>query len=86
MYGGKNSLDLSKLHIQTLVSLYLYCLLYTDVLQTVDYMASDGVVAFRTCERERAQLVFQMVSQYRNGWSCHLVILSLHIYTLVSSG
>lgn len=33
----------------------------SDVLQTVDFVAPDDRVMFRTCEREKDQVVFQMV-------------------------
>ena len=34
----------------------------TEVLDTVDYVWNDGSVVFRTCEREKSRLVFQIVS------------------------
>lgn len=33
----------------------------SDVLETVDFVAPDGRVMFRTCEREKDRVVFQMV-------------------------
>lgn len=35
----------------------------SEVLQTVDFVAPDDRVMFRTCERERDRVVFQMVRQ-----------------------
>ena len=37
-------------------------LFVTEVLDTVDYVWNDGTVVFRTCEREKSKLVFQIVS------------------------
>lgn len=33
----------------------------SEVLETVDFVAPDERVMFRTCEREKGQVVFQMV-------------------------
>lgn len=33
----------------------------SDVLETVDFVAPDDRVMFRTCEREKGNVVFQMV-------------------------
>lgn len=37
-------------------------LLLLELLGTIDYMTADGSVIFRTCEKEKDRLVFQMVS------------------------
>lgn len=39
---------------------FLWCL-WSEVLQTVDFVAPDERVMFRTCEREKDRVVFQMV-------------------------
>lgn len=42
-----------------------FCILIsvsTDVLETVDFVAPDERVMFRTCSREKSRVVFQMVS------------------------
>lgn len=39
------------------------CVCLSDVLETVDFVAPDDRVMFRTCEREKDRVVFQMVSQ-----------------------
>lgn len=36
---------------------------FSEVLETVDFVAPDDRVMFRTCERERDRVVFQMVRQ-----------------------
>lgn len=35
----------------------------SEVLETVDFVAPDDRVMFRTCEREKDRVVFQMVRQ-----------------------
>lgn len=42
-----------------------FCILInvcTDVLETVDFVAPDERVMFRTCSKEKSRVVFQMVS------------------------
>lgn len=38
-----------------------------ELLGTIDYMTADGSVIFRTCEKEKNRLVFQMVG---NAFLC----------------
>lgn len=40
----------------------ILCVL-SEVLETVDFVAPDDRVMFRTCEREKDRVVFQMVRQ-----------------------
>lgn len=47
-------------------------LLLLELLGTIDYMTADGSVIFRTCEKEKDRLVFQMV---RNALLCLLDFL-----------
>lgn len=39
----------------------------SEVLETVDFVAPDDRVMFRTCEREKDRVVFQMVRQEKSG-------------------
>ncbi len=39
----------------------------SEVLETVDFVAPDDRVMFRTCEREKDRVVFQMVRQKTSG-------------------
>lgn len=41
----------------------LFFVFLPEVLQTVDFVAPDDRVMFRTCERETGRVVFQMVRQ-----------------------
>ena len=36
-------------------------LIFAEVLGTIDYVAPDGTIIFRTCSAEKDKVVFQMV-------------------------
>lgn len=39
--------------------------LHIEVLETVDFVAPNDRVVFRTCERERHRVIFQMVRKQK---------------------
>lgn len=53
----------------------------SEVLETVDFVAPDDRVMFRTCEREKDRVVFQMVRQKASvtdssvSQSCDILLL-----------